>query len=42
MDIGICLNDANIFFCSPEDKELTILYCKGATILRAKRDNTED
>ena len=28
MDIGICLNDANIFFCSPEDKELTILYVR--------------
>ena len=29
MDIGICLNDANIFFfCSPEGKELTILYVR--------------
>ena len=28
MDIGICLNDANIFFCSPEDKELTIPYVR--------------
>ena len=28
MDIGICLYDANIFFCSPEGKELTILYVR--------------
>lgn len=42
MDIGICLNDANIFFLLSRGQGTDNTICKVATILRAKRDNTED
>ena len=42
MDIGICLNDANIFFLLYRRQGTDNTICKGVTILRTKLDNTEN